>query len=446
MKKRNNIAGIVGVLLLSTACRASDANLTLVRKDVPPASNAYTLWTNALPRMELPENDGLDEAFKLAYNLTTNMPEGEARNQLDAWLDSKKEPLALLSQGISLGQLQLPAFGVENIAEFYISNLFQAARMKIVVARMRVEKGQYAEAARECQEVVKVGQLIISGDGAIIHYLVGTALQSMGLNGIRWLASQDDIPVAVLSGILRDLPISDEMDSDLAQIYRVELTQFTAPLVIKFEREATSPANNFPIPITSVLDVTNTLFTAEAFYTRLVKNALGTWPDRDKTIKTDIMSLVTIPNVDEPDLFLTSLMWWGQKPSRETAKKWKQLKKLARKQSNVLGKLLVGLTMEVCDDIYESSVKARTEVNLTRAFVAVQSFRQHFGTWPDSLADVRSKGLLADDPIDLFAIKPVQYSRANGILWSVGPDQKDDGGDPEKDFIIKLPNQVPAER
>jgi len=41
--------------------------------------------------------------------------------------------------------------------------------------------------------------------------------------------------------------------------------------------------------------------------------------------------------------------------------------------------------------------------------------------------------------MDLFTGKPILYSREKGILWSTGQDGKDDGGDAEKDFVIKLP-------
>lgn len=107
----------VGVLTMSVA-RAEDCVLRLVRRDLPPASNAYTLWTNALPQLRLPDDDGLRNGFRLASNLSTNMPEGDARRQLDAWLESKRDALKLLQQGIALGRLQLPAFVFDDFTKF----------------------------------------------------------------------------------------------------------------------------------------------------------------------------------------------------------------------------------------------------------------------------------------------------------------------------------------
>ena len=445
MKKRLILSGIVAVLTVSMA-GADNSSLTPVRRNLPPTSNAYTLWTNALPQLRLPEDDGLRDTFMLACNLSTNMPTGEARRQLDTWLESKKDAFALVRQGIALGQLQLPAFGVDDFTKFDLSGLRHAARAKVILAREQAERSENAEAAHEFWEVFEMGRLIAADDGPMIHYLVGIAVQSMGLNSMRWLAANPDTPSAVLSQMLRDIPAPDESDAVLALVYRVELAQFAIPQVKKIEQDALSPTNNFPIRITRVLDVTNTIATAEAFYARLVKNALGPWPARDKGIEEDAKRLLTLPDVDDPaDFAMTLIMCSFQKRDREATRQWKQLDKLGRKQPNIFGKLLVSLMLPACEKVHERSVKVRTEINMTRTFIAVQRFLRDNGSWPSSLGDIRSKELLADDPVDLFDGTPVRYSRDKGILWSVGPDEKDDGGDAEKDFVIKLPNQVPED-
>ena len=124
MKKKLILSGIVGVLSIGIV-GAADSDLILVRRELPPASNAFTLWTNALPQLKLPEDDGFRDVFMMACNLSTNMPVGEARRQLDTWLESRKEACALLRQGIALGQLEFPAFGADDYSKFDLSG-FQA--------------------------------------------------------------------------------------------------------------------------------------------------------------------------------------------------------------------------------------------------------------------------------------------------------------------------------
>lgn len=254
MKQKLILSGIVGLFLMRMAV-AVDCGLTVVRKELPSAGNAYTLWAKALPQLRFPEDDGLFEAFIMAYNLKTNMPTGEVRRKLERWLELRKDAFVLLRQGIALGQLQFPAFGVDDFARFDLGGLRDAARAKVILAREQVERCEYAEAAREFWEVFEMGRLITAGDGPMIHYLVGIAVQFAGLNGMRWLAANPDIPSAVLSQMLHDMPVVAESDAVLAQVYRVEFAQFAVPQVKKIEQDALSPTNKFPICITRVLDV-----------------------------------------------------------------------------------------------------------------------------------------------------------------------------------------------
>jgi hypothetical protein len=207
--KQSILLGILIALSLSTALYAAES-LDPARIELPAEQNAYVIWTNVMPEIRLPEDRvAWDAAFMLACNLSSNMPAGEARKQLDAWLESRKKPLAIFAQGIALGRLQIPAFGLEDyFGKFNISGLRHIARVKIILAREYAERSEYAKSAREFTEVFKMGQLIAAGDGAIIHYLAGIAVQSMGLNGMRWLVSKDDIPPDVLRQIQTDLAVT----------------------------------------------------------------------------------------------------------------------------------------------------------------------------------------------------------------------------------------------
>jgi ABC-type transport system involved in multi-copper enzyme maturation permease subunit len=61
--------------------------------------------------------------------------------------------------------------------------------------------------------------------------------------------------------------------------------------------------------------------------------------------------------------------------------------------------------------------------------VAVERYRLQHGHWPDSLSDL-SPNLIEKIPMDPYLGKPLRYRRlADGVvIYSVGPDGKDDGG------------------
>lgn len=61
--------------------------------------------------------------------------------------------------------------------------------------------------------------------------------------------------------------------------------------------------------------------------------------------------------------------------------------------------------------------------------LALQAWRAEHGAYPERL-DALVPGLLATVPADPFGTGPLRYRRAGDtyVLWSVGPDRRDDGG------------------
>ena len=120
------------------------------------------------------------------------------------------------------------------------------------------------------------------------------------------------------------------------------------------------------------------------------------------------------------------------------------MEQLGQKHPNILGNKLVRADMSVGEKVYLCSVRIRTETNLTRAILALRIVQQETGRWPASLEACRAR--LPEPPLDLFA-KPgtwMRYSPDRAILWSVGPDEIDNNGDPAKDVVIPLPKLAPA--
>ncbi len=73
--------------------------------------------------------------------------------------------------------------------------------------------------------------------------------------------------------------------------------------------------------------------------------------------------------------------------------------------------------------------KCQAEINATRAALAVIAYKDHLGSYPGSLTDVTNK-LGWDLPEDPFSGKEPVYKRQRTgfIVYSVGPNLKDDGG------------------
>jgi hypothetical protein len=69
------------------------------------------------------------------------------------------------------------------------------------------------------------------------------------------------------------------------------------------------------------------------------------------------------------------------------------------------------------------------ELSRTRVFLALQAYKARHGGYPASIQELRSK-LGWNLPKDPFSGKDFIYKRRDKgfVLYSVGPDMKDDGG------------------
>lgn len=440
MKRINCIAILAAWAVTSPVI----GEVTYDRVSLPPENNAWTQWATALAHLSRPKDEDIDEAFRNAYDFDKALPTGKAGHKLEHWLDSKKEHLDALSKGIAIGGLQFPPFSMDDIRTTDLISLRNAARIKIAKARYMMRDRRFPDAATECVEAYRMGQMILDGDGALIHYLVGVAVKSIGLNGIRHLADSEDVPPGVLEDILAKLPLASAEGPALAQTYRVELYNCIIPNLDKIVKSASDPTHNLPIAITNVLDKAATIKLAAGFFSRLVTNALSPWEKRDDKIEDDANAMLTQRGLDvaTADDFLWNIaMSTFDAENEKAVKQWEQLGEIAKTHPNILGNVLVALIVPAGDNIHKRSVKVRVKTNLTRAYLGIRIYEKKNGHLPKSLPQLVSAGLLPQVPYDLFSGNPVLYSQQKRMLWSVGPDGEDHHGDKDYDVTMELPNK-----
>ena len=78
-------------------------------------------------------------------------------------------------------------------------------------------------------------------------------------------------------------------------------------------------------------------------------------------------------------------------------------------------------------------------VDVCRTCLAIESYRAANAALPGSLVDLGTK-FLKDQPTDPFDGQPLRYKKlAKGyVVYSVGEDGKDDGGDEKKDITFTV--------
>jgi hypothetical protein len=82
----------------------------------------------------------------------------------------------------------------------------------------------------------------------------------------------------------------------------------------------------------------------------------------------------------------------------------------------------------------EIAFRGKVSHQATLTILALARWRAEKGEYPASLDQLTAAGLLKDLPMDPYSDKPVIYRRTgdNFILYSLGPNFQDDGGEPGK--------------
>ena len=86
------------------------------------------------------------------------------------------------------------------------------------------------------------------------------------------------------------------------------------------------------------------------------------------------------------------------------------------------------------DRLSEIEFRGKASHQATLTILALARWRAEKGEYPASLDQLTAAGLLTDLPMDPFSDKPLIYRRTgdNFILYSLGPNFQDDGGEPGK--------------
>lgn len=159
-----------------------------------------------------------------------------------------------------------------------------------------------------------------------------------------------------------------------------------------------------------------------ALYREAKRNSLlpwskQTWPAAAAYAES-VRQIPEQPHIDDNDSNLAK--WWIK-----TRYRWSM-----GKVRNVLG--LTAMYQILADDgpklFVDESFRYRTQCEATRLLIAIEIYQKTFAKYPASLADLKSLKLSGPDCVDLFLGGPFHYDPGARLLWSVGPNAKDDGG------------------
>jgi hypothetical protein len=373
-----------------TSATVSDQELQLVRASIPQGSNAFDVLQAATNHLWWPKNQArqISDLVK-----DTNWDDALASTVLA----SNREALADWDVAIKMPDLQVPEVSTADDLLPYLSSWKQLAQLAEVRENVLLHNGQDKEAFDQIVNHVQLGQRMQNSHGVLIVYLVGTAVHAIGLHQMQhWTGKTHLTPDQLKGYILQLKPQPDEAGEPFANAIRVEYQMQIGTMVAMRKGTMTNsedggyyPGRAFVWPIFS-FSQTKSLFAQGAL--RLVNAAPHHYCD------ANIAGMESRPGMASIGL-----------------------------SGNMMGQIFYYMMMPAQADSLVNKSKDDVQLQATRTILALRAYQLIHGKLPPDLNALVPEFLDAV-PVDDFDGQPLRYSAEKKIVYSVGKNLKDDGG------------------
>jgi hypothetical protein len=398
----------LAALLLVILCRSLtqapihhyDKELVLARANIPQGSNAFDMLETAALHAWWPKEQE-NEISQLAHN--TNWDDGLASTVLA----SNQEAFACWDAAVKLPDMQVPEVSTFDDLLPYLTKWKKLALIAQVRENALLHSGHDQEAFDQMVNEIKMGRRMQNAHGVLIDYLVGTAVNNMGLTQMQRWAGRVHLTADQLKEYARQIDASpDEVGIAFANSiraeYQMEIQTLDAMRQGKLTNSGTGGSLNnsgggmpnpriWPAWPLFSFNQTKGLFAAGAL--RLVKAAPHPYGE------ANMNDMQSRPGV-------VSICLSG----------------------NPIGQVLYFMMMPATASSLEKKSRSDVLLETTRTILALRAYELVQGHLPADLPTLVPE-YLEKVPLDDYDGKPLRYSTDKKIVYSVGPDLKDDGGE-----------------
>jgi hypothetical protein len=370
-----------------------DSDLIPLRTEVPVESNAF--WTLLQATNELYWPKSLDNQLGDLSN-NTNWDDALATEVLGknraclGWFDkSFQQPFLLVPE---------PKTFDEDCS--YLSGWKVISFVESIRANALFRSHNEKEAFDSALKIIKFGQRAENSGGPIIQYLVGSSIKTLGLLRIQQMTVQTTLPEADLMGLIRELDSLGPNKEGLTNALKVEY-QTQRKFLDDYAKGKTSTTNSgeqmmFSIGLKPFFSATRTKMEF-AQSARVIRDGLSK------------------PFGEIP---------WSDLPVVETNRSI--MKRLIR--GNVVGDMLFELLEPSSKGFSKRKSREAVSVTATQLLLALKIYKMRHDKQPESLSELVPE-FFPRVPLDDFDGKPFRYLPGKKLIYSIGPDLKDSGGE-----------------
>jgi hypothetical protein len=350
------------------------------------------------------------------------------------WLEDKKQALDLVTAGTKkpyYWESYDKAAGVTGLMWEYIqmphlSNFRCLAVALCYRASLHAESGLYQEALADAKACYRLGQQV-KHRGTLIEQLVGIAVQSEGSRALQDILAHHQMGSALLAALQHDLQ-NMMTEEDFAVSFETEKIFAYDAIQRLFTEDRLGEGHLSVDGLKIIGSMTGT------------KKLEDIWDDGDWTLPLHI--LFTHPNKRQTKEMVDRLYSLADEighisPAQLRAEEIdldKELEKVAK------GNLLLEVAVPALERINEQAHYSRIQNQALIPIIALLRYNQDKGVYPTDLQELISAGYLTQLPMDPYSDKPLVYGKTDDtfLLYSVGPNFKDDGGQVSRDLTGRV--------
>jgi hypothetical protein len=383
------------VVITMDAAPPDDSDLLPRREEIADERNAYPVLQEACEKLYWPTGATALEAW-----LDTDAWDDNYMREL---LERNEEALQLIDQALQRPELQVPEVTAFGYDIEYLGAWRAVARLLRIAAHAHARNGNYRAAADAALQDVRLGTMVQHGDGALIHYLVGLAIEQVGLAAVRQTLTRGGAPADVLqhaADMIADLP---------SPVPAMKSTIKTEYVLINdgMDEQVTGPMRLFAFKPNK----TRRLFASQL---RLIME----WADGPPRHRQPVR------NFYPPEL------------RRSTVRLFLS--------GNAAGYMLFSTLINGMTRAADETLNLEFNRSASRIVLALNRYEQDHGELPEKL-DALVPDYLAELPADPFTGEPPVYLPDEGILYGVDDDTNDDGGYEEADDVYQIHYTPPGE-
>lgn len=316
------------------------------------------------------------------------------------FLAENENALALFEKALAMPTLRIPALDSFDQNFPYLGYWKSLAQLAAVQSASLFREGKPREAYDAAMRIVHFGHQIENCGGALIHYLVGTAIKEIGLKRIRLMTTTTTLSRGELVSCLRRLDAYRANEAGLSNAFKVEYRL---------------SAKSFENLSMGQLPGTNTPMAQLAF-------SVGTKPMlniRKTKARLATACRICLRSIPQP---------LAKMPLNEMPRINRNASKIGRLlRGNAVGEMLVDMLWPAWEKNTGKKCRENANVTATQLLLALKCYQIEHGKLPESLGEL-VPGYFPSVPLDDFDGKPFRYSRDRKLLYSVGEDLVDSGG------------------